>query len=172
VGDVRIRFVESRWDWGFTTVTRDGVELRVTDRERTLIDVCDRPAYGGGMEEIIRSVEGFPSVRHGRITDYVDQYKRRSLASKVGWVLSVFEHQWGFPERRRKTLQGLRARGSVIFEPAREYIREPEWGVLIPAKYEPVLLEVQLNAAERSAGHNWPATRGRIRGAARLNSEA
>lgn len=43
VGDVRIQFVEARFDWGFKTVSRHGVELRVTDRERTLVDLCDRP---------------------------------------------------------------------------------------------------------------------------------
>lgn len=146
VGDVRIRFVEARWDWGFTTVTGDGVELRVTDRERTLIDVCDRPMYAGGLEEILRSVETFPSVRHGRIRDYVDQYRRRSLASKVGWLLSIFEDRWGFPQRDRAALRLLRARGSVIFEPTKQYIRDSEWGVLIPARYEALFRDLGLDA--------------------------
>jgi len=156
VGDVRIRFVEQRWDWGFTTLTREGVELRVTDRERTLIDVCDRPAYAGGLEEILRSVESFPSVRHGRISDYVSQYRRKSLAARVGWVLSLFEDQWGFPERHREKLRALRARGSVIFEPAKQYIQDSEWRVLVPAKYERLIFDLRIDAAQRAVESKRP----------------
>jgi predicted transcriptional regulator of viral defense system len=152
VGDVRIRFVEARWGWGFKTLTREGVELRVTDGERTLIDVCDRPAYAGGLEEILRSVEGFPSVRHGRISDYVSQYRRRSLAAKVGWVLSLFEDQWGFPENHKETLRALRPPGSVTFERATRYVRDSEWGVLIPPKYESLLFDLRISAAQRAVG--------------------
>jgi predicted transcriptional regulator of viral defense system len=154
VGNVRIRFVEQRWDWGFTTMTRDGVNLRVTDRERTIVDVCDRSAYAGGLEEILRSVERFPSIRHGRITDYVDQYRRASLASKVGWLLSAFEDRWGFPERDREKLHARRARGFLPFEPANQYIRDPEWGVLIPAGHASLLRELGLGGSEKTERDN------------------
>lgn len=136
VGDVRIRFAVAPTTFGVETLSREGVPVRVTDRERTLVDGCDRPAYAGGLEELLRSVEGFPSLDHKRILDYVRRYGRKSLAAKAGWVLSRYEDRWGFPQDVRRSLQRLRPRGAVIFESAPRKRLDGEWGVLVPATLE------------------------------------
>lgn len=136
VGDIGIRFVVAPTDFGFQTLSREGVPINVTDRERTLVDGCDRPHYAGGLEELLRSVEGFVSVDHSRALDYVRRYPRKSVAAKVGWVLDRFEAQWGFPHAIRQELQTLRPRGAVIFEPSPRKRLAGEWGVLIPRSLE------------------------------------
>jgi len=141
VGDVRVRFVVAPTSFGVETLSREGVPVRVTDRERTLVDCCDRPAYAGGLEELLRSVEGFPSLDHERILNYVRRYGRKSLAAKVGWVLARYEDRWGFPQDVRRSLRSLRPRGAVIFEPAPRKRLDGEWGVLVPATLESRLTE-------------------------------
>ena len=142
VGDVRVRFVVAPESFGGQTVSREGVEIRVTDRERTLVDGCDRPEYVGGLEEFLRSVASFPSVDHARALDYVRRYERKSLAAKTGWLLSRFAQQWGFPDDVRAELQALRPRGSVTFERAEQRRFDKEWGLLLPRTLEERLTEV------------------------------
>ena len=51
LGDTQIRFVVAPMGFGVRTLTREGVPINVTDRERTLVDGCDRSRYSGGLEE-------------------------------------------------------------------------------------------------------------------------
>jgi len=136
VGDFNVRFVVSPMGFGVETLTREGVPIKVTDRERTLTDGCDRPQHSGGLEEFLRSVESFPSVDHQRILEYVRRYPRRSVAAKVGWLLDRFESRWGFPDEIREALQSLRPKGSVVLEPASGVRLSGDWGVLVPRTLE------------------------------------
>jgi predicted transcriptional regulator of viral defense system len=136
LGDIQIRFVVAPMGFGVQALTREGVPISVTDRERTLVDGCDRPQYAGGLEEFLRSVESFPSVDHRRVLEYVRRYPRKSVAAKVGWVLDRFGEQWGFPDEVRSALQALRPKGAVIFEPASRKRLAREWGVLVPRTLE------------------------------------
>lgn len=136
VGAFQVRFVVAPTTFGADTVTREGVPVRVTDRERTVVDGTDRPRYAGGLEEYLRSVASFPSVDHRRVLEYVRRYGRSGLASKVGWVLDRLSELWGFPEDVRSELQGLRARGPVAFERGGRLRYDREWGVLVPATLE------------------------------------
>lgn len=141
-GGVRVRFVEAPTAFGVQKMTREGSEVLVTDRERTVVDGCDRPGHMGGLDEFLRSLANFPSIDHARVLRYIRRYGRKSLAAKVGWMLSRFRQQWGFPEDIENALQSLRPRGKVVLEPAQRRRLDSEWGVLYPSGLDQRLIEV------------------------------
>ena len=47
--------------FGVLTTERAGMSLRVTNLERTFVDVLDRPLFSGGWEEVWRSLEAVES---------------------------------------------------------------------------------------------------------------
>ncbi len=51
--------------FGVTCHHRSGVEVRVTNHERTLVDMLDRPGLAGSWEEIWRSLESVEFFRFG-----------------------------------------------------------------------------------------------------------
>jgi predicted transcriptional regulator of viral defense system len=58
---------------GVETTTLDGSRLPVTDLERTLIDLAVRPAYGGGVYEILAAYRAaVDRVDVGRLVEYLD----------------------------------------------------------------------------------------------------
>lgn len=141
-GGLYLRFVEASTSFGVDLMTREGVRIPVTDRERTLVDGCDRPSYMGGLEEFLRSVSSFPSISHARVIDYVHRYQRKSLASKVGSTLTRFRDRWGLPDDVERELQALRPRGNVVFEQASRRQLDAKWGVLYPSGLDRRLEEV------------------------------
>ena len=48
---------QKQTDYGVENLKRQGLPIRVTSIERTLVDVLDRPDLAGGWEEIIRSLD-------------------------------------------------------------------------------------------------------------------
>jgi predicted transcriptional regulator of viral defense system len=69
------------------TLDRQGLEVKVTSLERTLVDVLDRPDYCGGWEEIWRSLEFIEYVRLDLVTEYVRLLGKSTTAAKVGFYL-------------------------------------------------------------------------------------
>jgi predicted transcriptional regulator of viral defense system len=66
---------------------RSGVSLRVTNLERTMVDVLDRPELGGSWEEIWRSLEAIEFFNLDQVVEYTLSLKNRTTAAKVGFFL-------------------------------------------------------------------------------------
>jgi predicted transcriptional regulator of viral defense system len=81
-------------DYLTTTMDRQGVAVRVTAVERTLVDVLHRPELAGGVEEVLKSLNLIRYLDPAKVADYVELLDNRSIASVSGWWL----------EKRRDTL--------------------------------------------------------------------
>ena len=63
----------------------------LSDPSRTFVDCLDRPDHAGGWEEVLRSLEGLPNVRGGRLLHTLDTLGRKVLYRKAGLVLELME---------------------------------------------------------------------------------
>jgi predicted transcriptional regulator of viral defense system len=72
---------------GIVEVSRQGLPVRVTTLERTLVDVFDAPRHGGGWEEIWRSLESVEFFDVDAVTDYALKLGSAVTIAKVGFYL-------------------------------------------------------------------------------------
>ncbi len=73
---------------------RMGLSVRVTNLERTMVDLLDRPQLGGGWEEIWRSLESVEFFDLDSVVAYALLLNNATTIAKVGFFL----------ERRREPL--------------------------------------------------------------------
>ncbi len=66
---------------------RMGLSVRVTNLERTMVDVLDRPHLGGGWEEIWRSLEGVEFFDLDSVVEYALLLENATTIAKVGFFL-------------------------------------------------------------------------------------
>lgn len=64
-----------------------GMNIKVTSKERTLVDVLDRPLLGGGWEEIYRSLDMFDHLKLEDIIHYALMLENATTIAKVGFYL-------------------------------------------------------------------------------------
>lgn len=69
------------------TADRMGLSVRVTNLERTMVDVLDRPRLGGGWEEIWRSLEGVEFFDLDAVVEYALLLENATTIAKVGFFL-------------------------------------------------------------------------------------
>jgi predicted transcriptional regulator of viral defense system len=69
------------------TVDRQGLDVRVTNLERTLVDALDRPDETGGWEEVWRSLEAVPYVNPDVVIDYALLLGSVTTNAKLGFFL-------------------------------------------------------------------------------------
>ena len=121
---------------GVKTLERTGVAIRVTNLERTLVDVLDRPDLGGGWEEIWRSLESVEFFDLDKVVEYALLLNNATTAAKVGYFLDQHrqmlmvkdEHLQPLKQRRPKQPHYLerkeRATGRLV----------REWNLVVPAR--------------------------------------
>jgi predicted transcriptional regulator of viral defense system len=73
--------------FGVTLANRGGLELRVTNLDRTLVDILDRPDLGGGWEEIWRSLESIEFFALEEVVEYALLLDNSTTIAKVGFFL-------------------------------------------------------------------------------------
>lgn len=119
VGSARIAFIEAREATFFGLVAQryQDVRLRLSDRERTALDLVHRPALGGGLEEVARTLAALLSREFdpARLAAYAHRFGRHSVAQRLGYLLEVL-HVGGH-ERVTPALLPLRGRTTIPLEP-------------------------------------------------------
>jgi len=73
--------------FGVQETQRDGVVVRVTSFERTLVDVLHRPDIAGGWEEVWRSLESIEFVEVEQVARYAALLANARTIAAVGFFL-------------------------------------------------------------------------------------
>lgn len=120
--------------FGVVAGERAGLALRVTNLERTLVDVLDRPDLAGGWEEIWRSLESVEFFDLDQVVEYARRLGNATTAARVGFFLEQHRESLMVGERHLAALQELRPRQPHYLDRAR---REPgrlvaRWNLVVP----------------------------------------
>jgi predicted transcriptional regulator of viral defense system len=107
--------------------------VRVTSLERTLVDVLDAPAYGGGWEEIWRSLESVEFFDLDAVSDYALKLGSAVTVARVGFYLEQHRDQLMVEERHLRALRAHAPAQPRYFEPDRrpgKFVRS--WNLVVP----------------------------------------
>ena len=120
--------------FGVTRHVRSGVEIRVTNHERTLVDVLSRPDLTGSWEEIWRSLEAVEFFDLDQVIAYVHLLGNATTAAKVGFFLEQHKDVLMVENVHLEPLQKMRPRQPHYFvRGKRDGCRwVKDWNLMIP----------------------------------------
>ena len=120
--------------FGVIRRNRAGGDLRVTNLERTLVDVLDRPDLSGSWEEIWRSLESIEFFDLDQVIAYVFLLENATTAAKVGFFLDAHKEALMVEDRHLEPLRRLRPRQPRYFvRGKRDDCRwVGDWNLMIP----------------------------------------
>ncbi|MBI5361791.1 MAG: hypothetical protein HZA53_01345 [Planctomycetes bacterium] len=119
----------SRW---VRSMDRGPYELRVTTRERTIVDCLDRLELAGGIEEVWRSCSAVEALEHDRVLEYVRLLGIDVLAAKVGYFLETHREHLLVPDRVLAALEELRPKRRAYMVRGRSGKLAKRWNLLVP----------------------------------------
>jgi len=122
--------------FGIISLNRAGVELRVTDLERTFVDILDRPDLSGSWEEIWRSLESIEFFNLEKVLKYLHLLENSTTSAKVGLFLEKNKESLMVDEAYLRELQKLRPRQvHYISRNIRSGCRfVKEWNLMVPVE--------------------------------------
>jgi predicted transcriptional regulator of viral defense system len=124
--------------FGVIQTDRQGLRLRVTSLERTLVDALDRPDLAGGGEEVFRSLESVEYFDLDTVLRYVKLLGNATTAAKVGFFLEQHRETLMVKDSHLNALQKLRPKEAHYFERPRPHARRREarlvarWNLVVP----------------------------------------
>lgn len=125
-GPSRFRFVRcppSRL-FGIATVRRREELLRVSDPERTVLDVLDRPEFSGGLPGAVQVLSSAkPRLDWARLARYLARFGNRSLRLRLGYLLEGVRPEVVVPEPWIRRLLPRPGEPYVPLGPVREFGR-------------------------------------------------
>ena len=87
-------FVNSKHNFG---IIQNG-KVRVTDKERTIVDCIDKTELAGGDEELFLCLELIGKIDGEKILEYLKYYNSQKLYAKVGFMLELLNDGFGVEE--------------------------------------------------------------------------
>jgi predicted transcriptional regulator of viral defense system len=90
--------------FGVEEISRNGMSIKLTCLERTIVDVLDRPDLGGGWEEIWRSLNNITKLDVDKIVEYALLLKNSTTIAKLGFFLEQRPSYFSVDEKYIKKL--------------------------------------------------------------------
>ena len=120
---------------GIVAESHAGGMVRVTTFERTLVDVLDAPDYGGGWEEVWRSLEMVEYFDLEAVVEHALRRKSAILAARVGFYLEQHREELFVEEEHLKPLREHAPRQPRYFDRKREAGRLVKpWNLVVPER--------------------------------------
>ena len=118
---------------GVRSVDRAGRALRVTGRERTLVEGFRSPRRVGGFSELVAACAAFPVLDLDLLDHVLRAYDEKVLWAAVGWFLERYQATFSVPEAYLARLESRRPRSRVYL--ARREGRgrlASRWNLMLP----------------------------------------
>lgn len=112
-------------------------EVMVSDLERTIVDVADRPEYAGGYEEVFRCLLDVEKINWGKLLAYVKKMGEKVLVNRVGYMCELLKID--VPKSVMKKLQSMMSENIYYFERNRKGKFNKKWKIIVDPRLERVM---------------------------------
>ena len=121
---------------GVISHNRSGVDILVTNLERTFVDTLDRPEVSGSWEEIWRSLESIEFFDLDQVYEYVNLLDNATTSSKVGFFLEQHQESLMVENRYLEQLQKMKPKQPHYLNRSdrKDCRLFTQWNLLIPEK--------------------------------------
>ncbi len=134
---INYRFVTTQYYFGLEEINRGGVKLTVSDREKTLLDCVRKIKYSGGLEELIKSLQNFPTFDWDQLLNYLKRFEEHSLYQKTGFMLEKIDLR--VPEKVIARIRNKVSNKTYYLDRDRQSSYVKKWNLMVPDNLEELL---------------------------------
>ena len=116
---VRYEFIiiTGRKFFGIATRWSDGVEFRITDREKTVLDALDRPDLCGGLPVVASALASSDGLDWNRLDQYLKRFESGAIYKRLGYLVETLEVPVRDRPRRLVAWKRRLSQGVALLDP-------------------------------------------------------
>ncbi|MEA2053572.1 MAG: type IV toxin-antitoxin system AbiEi family antitoxin [Candidatus Thermoplasmatota archaeon] len=81
-------YISEKKFFGFNDISISNVSVRISDKEKTIVDCLDKPKYCGGIEEITKAIFfAKEEIDFGKLTNYAIKIGNNAVIKRLGFIL-------------------------------------------------------------------------------------
>jgi len=131
---ISYRFVTTKYYFGITEVSRQGIKIKVSDREKTFLDCIRMIKYAGGLEELMKSLNNFPFLDWEKLLNYLDRFGENKLFQKTGFILDNLDLR--VPEGVREKLRKEVNDRTYYLDENKKSRHVKGWNLMVPKNFQ------------------------------------
>ncbi|MFH1077525.1 MAG: type IV toxin-antitoxin system AbiEi family antitoxin [Pseudomonadota bacterium] len=102
--------------FGFSEIPVSSYRIKISDKEKTIIDCLDKPGYCGGIEEIVKAVHYAKNeIDFDKMAKYALKMKNNAVIKRLGFILDFL----GL-EPKAKSLENKVSASYAVLDPTKE----------------------------------------------------
>jgi predicted transcriptional regulator of viral defense system len=103
--------------FGIVQQMSDGLSFKITDREKTLIDACDRPDLSGGILQIHQALQSEEQIEWPKVDTYLMRMGSGAIYKRLGYLVDSFDIPVPDRDQRLKRWRERTTKGIASLEP-------------------------------------------------------
>jgi predicted transcriptional regulator of viral defense system len=114
--ELRYHPLKKHSNYGIISFNRDGLDIKATTIERTLVDLFSHPSYAGGLSEIWQSFELVSLLDVDKVIEYAFLLNNASTVAKLGFFLEQHLEKFGVSEKHLMLLETKKPKHKLYLE--------------------------------------------------------
>lgn len=132
--DIEYKIITTKHYFGFEKRKHLNTSIKVSDKEKTILDCIRNNKYAGGIEELIKSFEGLPSVDWRSLLQYMEKIDEKNLYQKTGFIFEKLS--LNLPEDVEDKMLSKIGKKTYYLEKNKDSFYVDKWNLMVPKKFE------------------------------------
>ena len=117
--------------FGYKTITYSNEHIQISDLERTLIDVINKPKYTGGWNETLNCLKNIDEINNKQLIAYIKKYNNKTIARKTGYILEKLNNL-NPSQKIIEEIKEISGSNDLYFNTSKKGIYDKKWNLIIP----------------------------------------
>lgn len=117
--------------FGINTIEYSNEKIQISDLERTILDIINRPNYAGGWSEIIACLKNLEQINWKNLIKYMKRFENKVLTRRIGYIFDSLD-TIPFPETIKNEIKKYSGNNIYYFDPTRKGVLHHEWNIVVP----------------------------------------
>jgi predicted transcriptional regulator of viral defense system len=124
--------------FGTTIIKYSNDNIRISNVERTIIDVINKPRYAGGWIETINCLKNIDKIDYKKLIIYLKKYNNKTITRKIGYILENLNN-FSPSKNILKQIKNLSGSNELYFDTTKKGIYNSTWNLIVPKNITEIL---------------------------------
>lgn len=137
--NISYRFINTRYVFGTENILRGTLKIKISDRERTILDCIRNINNTGSIEEFIKSISAFPAIDYKKLSKYLALFNEKSLYHRTGYIFNILKDELNVPSVFMEDIKKKLSKRTYYLLSKRNGVYIKEWNIIAPKNIEEMM---------------------------------
>jgi predicted transcriptional regulator of viral defense system len=131
--EIKIKYIKTipKKFFGYKKITYSNEQIQISDLERTIIDVINKPKYAGGWNETINCLKNIDKIDYKTLLSYFERISNKTITRKTGYILDNL-YNLNPPQKINEEIKKISGLNNLYFDTQKNGIYDKKWNLIVP----------------------------------------